>query len=93
MRWQLTTGWPVGQWLVPADTILIAGSSGGAITSPPIWNGTVALPIDNTRPAPIDAIALDQEASNLMKQWYGPNLMALGGPDMRPWLRRGPGVV
>ena len=48
MKLLLTSAWPVGQYLIPAGT-LIEGDA-------PQWNG---IPL--RRPWPITAIALDQE--------------------------------
>jgi hypothetical protein len=58
MRWQLLGDWPVGQWLVPAGTVL----EGTA----PTWNG-IPLPM----PMPLNAISLDDEAALMMLKWYG----------------------
>jgi len=79
MKWQLGgTGWPVGQWLIPASTIL-NGAAGpdGKITVK--WN-EITLPM----PIPINAIALDNEAAALMLEWY---------PDQHYRLHFGPNVA
>jgi hypothetical protein len=58
MRWQIGGGgWPVGQYLIPAGTIIIG--------KPAKYNG-VDLPF----PMPIDAMPLDEEAALLSLSWY-----------------------
>jgi hypothetical protein len=63
MRWQLAGDWPIGQFCIPAGTVLSSGAG-----EAPIWNG-VALPM----PMPINSAALDEEAALLMLQWYEPH--------------------
>jgi hypothetical protein len=81
MMFLLTQPWPVARGLtIPAGTTI----DGTNLT----WNGLTL-----TTPLPIDAKAMDQSASDAMKQWYGPDLMKRGDADMRHWLLRGPGVT
>jgi hypothetical protein len=80
MKWQLGGDWPVGQFSIPADTVLTSVSG-----EPPHWNG-----ITLTMPMPINAIALDNEAAQLMLQWWGGNNSY--GYDLRHRLIFGPGV-
>jgi hypothetical protein len=63
MRWQLAGDWPIGQFSIPAGTVLSSGAG-----EAPIWNG-VALPM----PPPLNAVALDEDAALLMLQWYEPH--------------------
>jgi hypothetical protein len=60
MRWQLAGDWPVGQFCIPAGTVLSSGAG-----EAPIWNG-IALPM----PPPINAVALDEDAALQMCLWY-----------------------
>jgi hypothetical protein len=96
MQWAVGEhGWPVGQWLIPAGTILTGVSDGaGGIATPPSWGG-ITLPISNTVPAPIDFIILDAEASAIMKKWYSDTGLDLRGwgTDQRYRLRFAPGVT
>jgi hypothetical protein len=57
MRFELLEPWPVGQFLVPAGTII----DGKA----PQWRG-MALPL----PMPMDAKALDQDAADHLSMAY-----------------------
>ena len=61
MKWQLLGHWPVGQWLVPAGTI---------ITDDLHWGATgIKFPV----PLPINARALNQSAYDQLCKWYGPD--------------------
>jgi hypothetical protein len=64
LRWQLTGDWPVGQFLVPAGTVLSAGDG-----EAPTWNG-IKLPL----PMPLNATALDEEGALQMCAWHGQEL-------------------
>ena len=64
MRWQLAGDWPVGQFSIPAGTVLSSGAG-----EAPIWNG-VALPM----PPPLNAVPLDAEAALLMLRSYDESL-------------------
>jgi hypothetical protein len=67
MRWQLVDhGWPVGQWVVPVGTVIDGPD--------PRWVETgLALPL----PLPLNAWCCDQDALDLMRQWYHPHLWHL----------------
>jgi hypothetical protein len=70
MRWMLAGDWPVagGARLLPAGTIV---GDGGIPAS--------ELP----SPMPINAMALDDEAAQMMRQWYPDQLFRLHfGPDV-----------
>jgi hypothetical protein len=56
MKWQLGGDWPVGQFSIPVGTV---------ITEAMKWNGIALTP-----PMPINAIALDKEAAQMMLGWY-----------------------
>jgi hypothetical protein len=64
MKFQLTQGWPVGSWLIPADTVI----DGNDLK----WNGSIPLPL----PLPMDARPLDAEAVAALRTWY-PNHLHL----------------
>jgi hypothetical protein len=77
MMWQLSSILPVERGLcVPADTVLTSVSG-----EPPTWNGLTL-----SWPMPINAIALDNEAAQMMLEWYGGNYdlthQLLWGPDV-----------
>jgi hypothetical protein len=89
MKWQVGRGgWLVGQWLIPAGTIVsgVAGPDGELVEAPQ-WHG-VTLPVDSVRPMPINAAALDEEAALLMLRWY----QNYGGLHLWHRLRFGPGI-
>jgi hypothetical protein len=59
-RWMIggDWGWPVGQFVIPAGTVIDSAD----------WKwGGFPLPLA----VPIDAICLDQEAYNISLSWYG----------------------
>jgi hypothetical protein len=61
MKWQLSGIWPVDRGLcVPGDTVLTSVSG-----EPPTWNGLTL-----SWPMPLNAIALDDEAAQMMLQWW-----------------------
>jgi hypothetical protein len=57
MRFEMMTAWPVGQWLIPAGTVIDGND--------PNWNG-IPLPL----PMPLSARALDQSAADALAHWY-----------------------
>jgi hypothetical protein len=68
MHFRLQGDWPVGQWCVPAGTFIDGND--------PKWNG-IALPL----PMPMNAIALDQEAADVLADWYPHHLHRLHCAD------------
>ena len=77
MIWQLGGPWPVGQYCIPAGTILtgVPGAEGEPVVK---WS-SVELPM----PMPLNSAAMDEEAALLMLRWY---------PDQWYLLHFGPGV-
>jgi hypothetical protein len=73
-RWQLMGDWPHGAVTIPAGTEIIVGPDGTATYN--------HMPL--TLPLPINAQAMDDEALDLMKRWYGRELWhrLLVGPDV-----------
>jgi len=65
MKWQLGGDYPIGAWLVPHGTTVIAVARNGEVVEPPTWNG-IALPL----PLPLNAVASDDEAALQMLRWY-----------------------
>jgi hypothetical protein len=59
MKFQLLGDWPVGQFCIPAETIIDGAN--------PLWNN-IPLPL----PMPLNARCLDQEAYDAMVAWYSP---------------------
>lgn len=59
MRFEMMTAWPVGQWLVPAGTVI------AIVDGKADWNG-IPLPL----PMPLTAKALDQDAADALGRWY-----------------------
>jgi hypothetical protein len=58
-----------GPAVIPAGVIITAVvGPDGELTEPPTWNG-IPLPVDGTRPMPIDAAALDEEGALQMLRW------------------------
>ena len=58
MKFQLMADWPVGQYLVPAGTLIDGGNN-------PNWNN-IPLPM----PMPLNAKALDQEGADHLSTTY-----------------------
>jgi hypothetical protein len=89
MKWQLAQDWPITNGPIPASTILVGiGDGKGGLAAPPSWRGQ-PLPVDTNRPMPLEAIAMDSEASAIMKSWYS----NYEGLDLRYRLQFGPGVT
>jgi hypothetical protein len=86
----LATDWAVGPTgPIPATTILTGVSDGkGGLATPPSWRGA-PLPVDASRPMPLEAIAMDAEATAIMKSWY----QNYEGLDLRYRLLTAPGVT
>jgi hypothetical protein len=85
----MATDWAVTNGPIPASTVLVGvGDGHGGLASPPVWRGQ-PLPVDANRPMPLEAIAMDQEAANLMRAAYA----SFEGLDLRYRLRFGPGVT
>ena len=59
MRFQLLGLWPIGQYTIPADTVI------EVIDGKANWNGVELRP-----PLPMNAKALDQSAYIAMCEWY-----------------------
>ncbi|WP_426410037.1 hypothetical protein [Bradyrhizobium ganzhouense] len=75
MKYQLTSDWPCGQWLVPTGTIIDGNN--------PQWNGT-KLPLA----MPLTCIALDVEAANALVEWHSHSQHLLHfAPGIKPTVR------
>jgi hypothetical protein len=63
----------VGQFCIPVGTVLagVAGPSDGLIAAAPSWGG-MTLPVSQTVPMPIDAVAIDSDAAVMMFVWFQP---------------------
>ena len=65
MKFQLVGhGWPIGQYLIPAGTIIDTADPG----DPWRWAWQSCLP---DKPPPVNALPFDQETYNLLAQVYG----------------------
>jgi hypothetical protein len=62
MRYQITTGWPIGSWFIPSGTIIDTTKAEAQRTREETW----AL----GRMPPRDAIALDDETYAAMRKAY-----------------------
>jgi hypothetical protein len=89
MSWRLCGDWCCGSQSIPSGTVLTAEAHcvTGAINGPVLWQGV--MPVKT--PLPQSAYALDSDAANALREWYGRDQWhMLGGaaPDYEAFLER-----